>query len=90
MQLTTRTSSIIAILALEVTTSTLLTSTTFAAKTNTHHHGKLNTSNSTYSLTNSTNNIGSISSIVHKHKRPHIEVENAGEIRGHLDPKADA
>jgi len=46
--------------------------------------------NSTNSLTNSTNNIGSICSIVHKHKHPYIEVENAGEIRENLDPKADA
>ena len=89
MQITLRL-SIIAILALAMTISTLLISTTLAAKTNTHHHGKLNTSNSTNSLTNSTNNIGSISSIVHKHKHPHIEVENAGEIKGHLDPKSDA
>jgi hypothetical protein len=73
-----------------MSTSTLLTSTTFAAKTNTHHHGKLNTSNSTGSLTNVTNNISSISSIFHKHMHQHIEVENAGEIKGHLDPKSDA
>src|SRR6266516_3103885 len=55
-----------------------------------YHHGKLNTSNSTGSLTNSTNNISSISSTFHKHKHPHVEVENAGEIRGHLDTKTDA
>ena len=90
MQIPTRTLSIIAILALAMTISTLLISTTLAAKTNTDHHGKLNTSNSTGSLTNSTNNISSISSIVHKHKHPYVEVENAGEIRGHLDPKTDA
>ena len=71
MYITARTLSIIAILGIAMTTSTILTSSTFAAKSNTHHHHSQSTpSNSTSSITNSTNDSNSTStssSSTHSH-----------------------
>jgi hypothetical protein len=57
MHITTRTLSLIAILALAITTSTLLASNSFAKiNTHHHHHNESNMNNST-SITNLTNSI---------------------------------